>query len=220
MLIDVENVQFDSDIDPFDSDIDPFDGDSDIFAVDDLVFTTPVQRIAVHPIIVANNDGSNQAELLGTPQPQGEVLARLDQIFEQAGVDVNFLSAVPWNNSFANIGSVTDFADRPDSDLAQIISAGENAGVTSSNPNVINLFFVDDGPGMRISGIAPLSAAVANGNGIVLQATNPDFFTGRENTAEAIAQSIARNMGLAFTPGVGAMLIAHPSHNAMPAQGK
>ncbi|NOZ38622.1 MAG: hypothetical protein GXP24_00165 [Planctomycetes bacterium] len=91
-------------------------------------------QITVQPIILANDDGSNQALFLGTDSQQAEIEVFVDQVWAQAGVDVLWLEPNVWKSSTYNNGGVAD----PNA----AISAANSAGVTSTNSQVINAYFV------------------------------------------------------------------------------
>jgi len=192
LLISVETVDFTDGFEPT--------------AIEEVALNPVLERVVVQPIIVSDDNGSNQADFFGTPEQEAETLARIDRVFNQAGVDVQFLEEVQFNNTFVNSGSTED---RPLSDLAQIISQGEDAGVFNSDTNVINIFFVQNAPGTALSGISPVVAALLNDNGIVLEATsNSQFFTARLRNAFATVQGISRNLGL--TPALGENNVLNP----------
>ena len=192
LLISVETVDFTDGFEPT--------------AIEEVALNPVLERVIVQPIIVSDDNGSNQADFFGTPEQEAETLARIDRVFNQAGVDVQFLEEVQFNNTFVNSGSIED---RPLSDLAQIISQGEDAGVFNSDTNVINIFFVQNAPGTALSGISPVVAALLNDNGIVLEATsNSQFFTARLRNAFATVQGISRNLGL--TPALGENNVLNP----------
>ena len=172
-------------------------GDKPPVASIDSLAAVADQRLVIQPIIVANSDGSNRAAAFGIPEQRDEIISRIDQIFGQAGVDVRFLTGVQFNDTFSN-GNLGE--DRTESDLDQILSRAQAAGVTSSNPNVINLLFVQSAPGTQPSVLSPTVAAVLDGNGIVLEThSRLDFSSVRERIAAATAQGIARNIGLVPT---------------------
>lgn len=192
LLINVETVDFTDGFDPT--------------PIEEVALNTVLERVVVQPIIVADDDGSNQAAFLGTADQEAEILARIDRIFNQAAVDVRFLEEVQFNNTFVNSGSIED---RPQSDLAEIISQGENAGVFHSDSNVINIFFVQNAPGAALSSISPVNVALLNDNGVVLQVHELLQFEGaRQTNAFALVQGIARNLGL--SPALGTSNVLNP----------
>ena len=192
LLISVETVDFTDGFEPT--------------AIEEVALNPVLERVIVQPIIVSDDNGSNQADFFGTPEQEAETLARIDRVFNQAGVDVQFLEEVQFNNTFVNSGSIEN---RPLSDLAQIISQGEDAGVFNSDTNVINIFFVQNAPGTALSSISPVVAALLNDNGIVVEAaSNSQFFTARLRNAFATVQGISRNLGL--TPALGENNVLNP----------
>lgn len=81
----------------------------------------------------------------------------IDTIWVQAGIDINFLTPNTWNNTFANWGSGgppdNGGISRPQSDLNMIetLSVGPPS-VRNSDPNVINMFFVNIAAGFPLLG--------------------------------------------------------------------
>ncbi|WP_165701533.1 zinc metalloprotease [Crateriforma conspicua] len=118
-------------------------------------------RVTVQPVIVSNDDGSNTATFMGDGQASA-IESVIDQIWGQAGIDIDFLSPNHWNDTFANVGTtpyptVNGTPTRPTGDLSQIRSDGIDDGVTSTNPMALNMFIVRVSPGHPES--SPLSAA-------------------------------------------------------------
>lgn len=190
LLIGVENIDFTDGFEPT--------------PIEETVLETVLERVVVQPILVSDDDGSNQTAFFGTPEQEAEILSRIDRVFNQAGVDVQFLEEVQFSNTFVNSGLTSD---RPASDLAEIISQGEDAGILNNDPNVINVFFVQNAPGTALSSISPVVAALLNDNGVVFQVRDSQQFeTSRERNAFAAVQGIARNLGLIPTPGANNVL--------------
>ena len=201
------------------------DGFDRLFAVEDLEFTDAVQRvgaplvvvappvlppvtpqnelIVVQPIIVSNDDGSNTAEFFGTADQQADVIARIDAIYSVAGIDVEFLPAVSLNDTFVNVGDGGDGEDgtgeRAAEDLSAIVAQGDEDGVGSPLPNVIDMYFVELVPAFEdlgedaANGLAFLGQpgiAIHIGDNLV------DTVGGRVAAAEVTAHEIGHNLGL------------------------
>ena len=164
--------------------------------IEEALVPETVERVIIQPIIVSDTNGTNRAEFFGTAQEEAETLERIDRIFNQAGVEVQFLEEREYNDTRVN----TRLGDS--GDLATIISEGERDGVANNDPNVINVYFVQDAPGEPSSSISALSAGLLGENGVAVQAVESTRFTSREQNAHAVAQGIARNLGLDFLTGV------------------
>ncbi|MGI9287687.1 MAG: VPLPA-CTERM sorting domain-containing protein [Pseudomonadales bacterium] len=146
------------------------------------------QLVRVQPIIVANDNGTSPAESFGNSGQQSIIEGFIDDIWAQAGIDVDFLPSTNWNSTFANDGP----------GLFRTIDAANAAGVNNSDPNVINMYFVN-----MIGGSAPgensaSGVGVVGGNGVTqFVGTNLLSFTGgQEVIASVVAHEIGHNLGL------------------------
>ncbi|MDA0823362.1 MAG: hypothetical protein O3C28_13200, partial [Proteobacteria bacterium] len=97
--------------------------------------------------MIQTDDGTNFATLFGTGSQQTDILGFIDQIWAQAGIDIEFLAPMSYSNAFAYEGTVGLMNPRPVSDLSAIQSQGAMAGVNNSNPNVLDMYFVNIVPG-------------------------------------------------------------------------
>ncbi len=170
----------------------------------DLITNAPVvidRRLDVQVIQVARNDGSNPAPLFGSASGQAEIFKGIDQIWAQAGIDVEFkFRLTPFNDTFGLIGSPGNNSPRPTGDLSGIISAAlSEGGVLDPNPKVINLFMVQIVPGFsQTSDNTANGLAFTPGNGIALWA-GPNltgFSAGRDVISSVLAHEIGHNLGL------------------------
>jgi len=164
-----------------------------------LVVNDPLaitQVVNVQAIIVSDNDGTNTAEFFGNSNQQSIIEGFIDDIWAQAGIDINFLSANLWDDSFANNG-ITD--PRPTSDLGTIVSAGADAGVASTDSTVINMYFVNVAAGFGLlSDNNAAGLAFVNDNGITqfVGSNLLSFTEGQEVIAGVAAHEIGHNLGL------------------------
>ena len=175
-----------------------FTGPQPVPEVDPNVPINNNEIVTLQPIIVSNDDGSNTAEFFGDATQQADVIVRINAIYAQAGIDVVFLPAVTQNSTFVNIGDGDD-GERPGDDLDAIVAQGDEVGVGSTNPNVIDIYFVE-----LVPGFADLGENFANGlafinnPGIAIQIGDnlPLTAGGRNVIAEVTAHEIGHNLGL------------------------
>ena len=160
--------------------------------------------VTVQPIIVSDDSGINPANFFGTASQKSSIEGFIDQIWAQAGIDVNFLSANTWNNTFANWGtggptSTLGDGDRPTSDLSTVVNAAGQAGKTHADGNVLNMFFVRIAAGFDLlSADSAAGFAFTPGNGVTQYVgTNLlGFEGGQEAIAGVVAHEIGHNLGL------------------------
>lgn len=153
-------------------------------------------RVQVQPIVLSNDNGSNSAEFFGNDSQEAETQQLIDDIFGQAGIDIQWLAERQWNNTFANVG---DGGERPDWDLDTILYQGESDGVAHSNPRVINMYFVEIAAGYGDTGENQVNGlAFVDFNGITIHVG--DRLVARSSlrriVAEVAAHEIAHNLGL------------------------
>jgi PEP-CTERM motif-containing protein len=155
-------------------------------------------RVNVQLIQTALDDGSSPATVLGDSAQRADIEAKIDSIWAQAGIDINFLpDVVTYNNTFANLGLG---GARPPSDLAQILTTAQVAGnVLNPDPSVIDMFFVNTPPGWPAEGsnwVNGLSNIGTNGITEHVGSTLPASESGRAVAAHWISHEIGHNLGL------------------------
>ena len=158
--------------------------------------STGLSVVTINPIVVSNDDGTNTAQFFGNAVQEAQIKELIDVIYAQAGIDIEFLPTVFYNNTFANIGDGS--ANRPGADLTAIVTAGDADGVGSPDPNVIDLYAVQTTPG------APTAIGIGflNNPGNAIQ-SDFDLSTvdGRALTAVLAGHEIGHNLGLPHVIG-------------------
>ena len=149
-------------------------------------------ELTVQPIVVSNNDGSDPAEFFGNSSQQSSIESLIDQIWAQAGVDVDWLSPNAWNHTAANQGTIG---------LGSVVSTGDAAGVDSDVPTVLNMYFVEgiQGFGGAVFGENTAAGiAFSPGNGVTQYVGSNllGWSGGREVIASVVAHEIGHNLGL------------------------
>lgn len=168
--------------------------------------------VFIQPIVAANSDGSNQAEFFGSAAQEADIKNRIDQIFGQADIDIEFLPTRQVNDTFTNVGN--GGGTRSSNDLDRIVSNGDANGIGSTNRNVIDLYFVE-----RVPGFANIGDSTANGLAFVGSAGAAvhigddlvDFAAGRQTIAEVTAHEIGHNLGLSHVNISGNLLASSGS---------
>lgn len=153
--------------------------------------------VDVQPIVTSDDDGSNTSTFFGNSTQAAEIKLRVDEIWAQAGVMVNWFEPNFWDSTWARIG---DPEDEPRAnDFSLIHSEGADAGVAHPDSHVIDMYFIG-----RLSGRDYLGDNTAAGLAYVGQPgitmyvgeNLPGFAGGRDVVAQVVAHEIGHNLGL------------------------
>ncbi len=155
------------------------------------------QQVVIQPIIASNDNGGNTATFFGSEEQQFEVFRLIDEIYLQAGIDVEFLDTRTVNDTFFNVGQ--GFGTRTGSDLGAIVNQGDALGLGNTDPLVLDVYFVE-----RVPAFGNTSNFTANGlafidfNGVAIHIGDnlPLSNGGREVIARVAAHEIGHNLGL------------------------
>ena len=154
------------------------------------------QSVFVQPIVVSNNNGGDTAGFFGDAESELTIKRLIDEIYLQANVNIEWLPTKTYNNTFANNGNASP---RPTSDLNTIVNNGDNAGVGSSDPIIIDAYFVEVVPGFEELGESfanGLAFVGANGTAIHIGDNLPGFAGGQDTAARVTAHELGHNFGL------------------------
>jgi len=180
---------------------------SSIVSENRAAVSAATRSVTVRPIVVSDNNGSNQAEFFGDAQQQLDIQLRIDEIFATAGIDINWETSRNFQNTTANNGGTGTGAV---AQLQSITQAGDSVpGVGSSDSEMLDIYFVNQTPGggstsdLSTNGFAFIDAngaAFHTGSTLV---TTPDF---REVVARVAAHEIGHNLGLGHVNGAANLL--------------
>ncbi len=130
-----------------------------------------------------------------------------------ANVDIEFLPARRVNDTFFNVGNNPN-GERPGSDLDRIVSSGDQNGLGSSNPNVIDLYFVEQVPAFRDLGDGTANGLAFIGASGIAMHVGDDLVSsagGRATIAEVTAHEIGHNLGLSHVNTSNNLLVSSGS---------
>ena len=181
------------------------DGLDRITGADSFIFSDGVREAAaevtrtvyIQPIVVSNDNGSNTATFFGNDDQSFDIRREIDEIFLQAGINIEFLDERTTDNTFFNSG--IGGGTRAQQDLSTIVQVGDANGVGNSDRLIIDTYFVN-----RVPGFGVTSANTANGlafvgaNGIAVHNGENllNFGSGRDIIARVTAHEIGHNLGL------------------------
>jgi len=170
-----------------------------------LIINAPLpitHQVNVQPIVVSTSDGSETATFLGTPDQQDIIEGYIDQIWAQAGVDVNFLTTSTYSDDFIYDGSPFDYSNgsgnkRPGTDLAAMFD--NYPAALNNDATVLNMFFVDIVPQFEYTSLNTTNGLAwldSNGVAVFVGENLLSFQAGQEAVATLIAHEIGHNLGL------------------------
>jgi hypothetical protein len=157
--------------------------------------------VKVQSIIVSDDDGSNTATYFGSLLQKTSIETLIDEIWEQAGIDIEFLPSTIWNNTFANGSDWTDTINpRPGSEFLTIHENAELNNINHEDPLVLNMFFVNVSPGHPLFGENTAAGlAFVGGNGITQFVGENLLIFNHDIIAGVVAHEIGHNLGLLHT---------------------
>ena len=82
---------------------------ADSFQFSDGIRTAAAEvtrRVFVQPIVVSNDDGSNTATFFGDAAEEFDIVRQIDEIYLQAGIDVEWLTTRTTNSTFFNLSLI------------------------------------------------------------------------------------------------------------------
>ncbi|MEK6234243.1 MAG: PEP-CTERM sorting domain-containing protein [Planctomycetales bacterium] len=178
--------------------------------------------LLVNPIIVSDDGGGNTATFMGTPTQEGIIKQFVDDIWAQAGIDVNWLTPMTINNTEILDGSVAPNGNnpRPTSDLSGDGGGQdhETLGAGVKVPGAIDMFFVNIAAGFPLLGtnsVAGLAERPGDDISLFVGSSLPGFLGGQEVVASVIAHEIGHNLNLPHTI-LETQNLMHPGGDPMP----
>lgn len=169
------------------------------------------KHVQVQMIDTALDNGASPATVFGNATQQATIEAGINTIWAQAGIAVDFLPTITrYNSTFAYQGTAGT-GTRPQGDLNTIVANARAAGVLNSDPQTIDMFFLNVVPAF-----APLSESYAaglsyiSGNGVTGFTGDSllTFGAGLDVISGVFAHELGHNLGLNHTATGGANLMS------------
>ena len=157
-------------------------------------------QLFVQVVETARDDGTLPATVFGNTSQRSDIEAGIDQIWAQAGIDVEFLSPdLRYNDTFAREGELDP---RPSSDLGRVLDRAESAGLLA-NDDSLPVFFVEISPGFGFTSETTVNGLGNIGRDGIALFVGDDLLTnqnGRDAIASVVAHEIGHNLGLKHLP--------------------
>ncbi len=157
-------------------------------------------RVTIQIIETAKSDGTSPATIFGDATQRASIIAGIDTIWAQAGIDIHFSAPiVRYNNTFAYEGTPGNNSPRPESDLSTMISHAWSTGILNPSTSVIKMFFVNIVPLFSFTSESTVNGLANLGSNGIAAFVGDNLLSSQNNldvVASVISHEIGHNLGL------------------------